>query len=225
VRSFPSFPSVLPHFFFRTAYARRQPFNERYLTTYLTSLDHLLHLFAILEARIAFVLSPAATSAHSLPAPFEMERVFIMKSCLYTLSLAWSALSLPVYSELTRRLTELRQPPPAALPAHALAERHRLTERLSLLLRQVHASVLKGGRMVAQCVHEAPSLAFLCYLQSENLESWAGLLVEAGTVEMGVIGANGEGYTKEEKERDLRWCVFLFSFLDPFSSAYSLLAS
>jgi hypothetical protein len=35
------------------------------------------------------VLSPAATSAHSLPAPFETERQFIMRACLHTLGLAW----------------------------------------------------------------------------------------------------------------------------------------
>ncbi|GAA6039556.1 hypothetical protein JCM8097_008389 [Rhodosporidiobolus ruineniae] len=183
-------------------FARRQPFNELYLTKYLTALDHLLHLFAVLEARIAFVLSPAATAAHSLPAPFETERQFIMRACLYTLSLAWSSLSLPVYSELSRRIADLRQPPPAALPSHALADRKRLLERLILLQSQVHSTVLKGARMVAQCVHEAPSLAFLTHLQSENLEKWVQVLREARTVEEG-----GEGITAEEKESDLRWML------------------
>ena len=50
------------------------------MAKYLTHLDHLLHLFAVLESRIAMVLSPAATSAHALPAPFEQERQFISKS-------------------------------------------------------------------------------------------------------------------------------------------------
>ncbi|GAA6017858.1 hypothetical protein JCM10207_003478 [Rhodosporidiobolus poonsookiae] len=184
-------------------FARRQTnFNEQKLTKYLTELDHLLHLFALLEARIAFVLSPAATSAHSLPAPFETERRFIMQACLYTLSLAWSSLSLPVYTELSRRLSLLRAPPPAALPPHALADRQRLIARLTLLQDQVHGTTLKAARMVAQCVHEAPSLAFLTHLQSENLEKWVAVLVEARTVEEG-----GEGITREEREEDLRWML------------------
>ncbi|GAA5834363.1 hypothetical protein JCM11251_007969 [Rhodosporidiobolus azoricus] len=183
-------------------FARRQPLNEHYLTKYLTQLDHLLHLFAVLEARIAFVLSPAATSAHSLPAPFETERQFIMRACLYTLSLAWSSLSLPVYTELSRRVSDLRAPPPGALPSHAVAERQRLLQRLELLQRQVHGTVLKGARMVAQCVHEAPSLAFLTHLQSENLEKWVRVLLEAKVVEDG-----GEGITREEREGDLKWML------------------
>ncbi|GAA5891855.1 hypothetical protein JCM6882_007384 [Rhodosporidiobolus microsporus] len=183
-------------------FARRQTLNEHYLTKYLTQLDHLLHLFAVLEARIAFVLSPAATSAHSLPAPFETERQFIMRACLYTLSLAWSSLSLPVYTELSRRTSELRTPAPVALLSHAVAERQRLLQRLELLQRQVHGTVLKGARMVAQCVHEAPSLAFLTHLQSENLEKWVRVLVEAKVVEEG-----GEGITREEREGDLRWML------------------
>ncbi|GAA5875078.1 hypothetical protein JCM8547_005406 [Rhodosporidiobolus lusitaniae] len=183
-------------------FARRRPFNERALTKYLTELDHLLHLFAVLEARIAFVLSPAATAAHSLPAPFEQERRFIMSACLYTLSLAWSSLSLPVYTELTRRIDELLLPPPDALPAHAVNERKRLLERLQLLKQQLHSTVLKGARMVAQTVHEAPSLAFLTHLQSERLGDWCRILVEAVPVEEG-----GEGITAEERESDLRWML------------------
>ncbi|BGP54353.1 hypothetical protein JCM8202v2_001930 [Rhodotorula sphaerocarpa] len=184
--------------------ARRQPCNEQFVTKYLTQLDHLLHLFALLEARIAFVLSPAATSAHSLPAPFETERQFIMRACLHTLGLAWSSLSLPVYLELKRRLADLRAPPPANSepPPHLVADRLRTLERLELLSRQASRMALKAARLVAQCVHEAPSLAFLTQLQSENLDKWVEVLRSARTVEEG-----GEGITRAEKERGLSWIL------------------
>ncbi|KAG0654821.1 hypothetical protein C6P46_001378 [Rhodotorula mucilaginosa] len=185
--------------------ARRQPCSEQFITKYLTQLDHLLHLFALLEARIAFVLSPAATSAHSLPAPFETERQFIMRACLHTLGLAWSSLSLPVYLELKRRISELRNPPhlnSADQQPHLQADRQRTLERLDLLFRQVGQTTLKAARLVAQCVHEAPSLAFLTQLQSENLDKWVEILRSARTVEEG-----GEGITRAERESDLRWIL------------------
>ncbi|BGP51946.1 hypothetical protein JCM10450v2_007906 [Rhodotorula kratochvilovae] len=185
--------------------ARRQPFNETFAAKYLTQLDHLLHLFAILESRIAYVLSPAATAAHSLPAPFETERTFIMRACLHTLGLAWAALSLPVHTELARRLAALREEdalPPTGAGAAQAAERRRTRERLELLQRQVGATALKAARMVAQCVHEAPSLAFLTQLQSENLEKWVKVLRDARVEEDG-----GEGITHEEKESSLRWLL------------------
>ncbi|BGP35609.1 hypothetical protein JCM10296v2_007450 [Rhodotorula toruloides] len=183
--------------------ARRQPFSEQYLAKYLTQLDHLLHLFALLESRIAFVLSPAATSAHSLPAPFETERQFIMRACLHTLGLAWSSLSLPVHLELNRRIAELRDPPPDRQSAsHLQPSRKRTLERLELLRKQVEQVALKAARMVAQCVHEAPSLAFLVQLSGENLNKWVKVLVDAKTVEEG-----GAGVTKEERETDLRWIL------------------
>ncbi|GAA5895497.1 hypothetical protein JCM8208_005248 [Rhodotorula glutinis] len=193
--------------------ARRQPFNEPFVAKYLTQLDHLLHLFAILEARIAYVLSPAASAAHALPAPFESERTFIMRACLHTLGLAWAALCLPVHTELRRRLAALRDDdegfPPAAASAGAAAaatqagERRRAIERLEVLERQVGATALKAARMVAQCVHEAPSLAFLTQLRSEYLEKWVEVLREARTEEEG----GGEGISREQKERDLSWLL------------------
>ncbi|GJN94038.1 hypothetical protein Rhopal_007101-T1 [Rhodotorula paludigena] len=186
--------------------ARRQPFNENFAAKYLTQLDHLLHLFAILESRIAFVLSPAATAAHSLPAPFEKERFFIMKACLHTLGLAWAALILPVHTELTRRVSDLREPLSpqhgATTAAHRAPERRRTLERLELLLRQVEQTALKAARMVAQCVKEAPSLAFLTFLQQEHLDKWIEVLKGARTVEEG-----GEGFTQDQKENDLRWIL------------------
>ncbi|BGP20369.1 hypothetical protein JCM10213_002320 [Rhodosporidiobolus nylandii] len=183
-------------------FARRQPFNEQYYSKFLTQMDHLIHLFAILESRIAFVLSPAAASAHSLPAPFETERQFIMRACLYTLSIAWSSLCLPVWVELSRRISSLREPPPTALPAHAVNERHRLLERLTLLQQQMHGNVLKAARMFAQTVQEAPSLAFLTHLQSESYKEWVEILIQAVPVEEG-----GSGITREEREGDLRWML------------------
>ncbi|GAA5842867.1 hypothetical protein JCM9279_004013 [Rhodotorula babjevae] len=190
--------------------ARRQPFNEPFVAKYLTQLDHLLHLFAILEARIAYVLSPAASAAHALPAPFETERTFIMRACLHTLGLAWAALILPVHTELRRRLAALRDDegfPPAAASAGAAqaqaSERRRAIERLEVLQRQVGATALKAARMVAQCVHEAPSLAFLTQLRSEYLERWVEVLREARTEEDG----GGEGISREQKERDLSWLL------------------
>lgn len=62
---------------FPAAASRRQPLDERYVTKFLTQLDHLYHVFDILRGRIAFVLSPKATDAHALPAPFEQERKYM----------------------------------------------------------------------------------------------------------------------------------------------------
>lgn len=181
----------------KIAYARRQPLNERYLAQFLTSLDSLHSLLVVLGARIAFVLSPAATTAHALPAPFESERQYIMKACLYTLTLAWSSLTLPVYLDLKRRIEQIKLGPPATL-----AERRRGMERYEVLLAQVYRTTLMGARMVAKCVHQAPSLAFLTHLQQERLEIWVPILIESKTIEDG-----GEGITRREKITELGWCV------------------
>ena len=175
-------------------YARKKQLDEVFVARYLNQLDHLFALLKILEARIAFVLSPAATAAHSLPQPFEMERQYIMRACLYTLQLAWSGLSLPLYADLTRRAGDLRHGSSATI-----GERRRARERIEVLLNQVHAVTLKGARMVATCVKEAPSLAFQVFLQGENLNAWAAVLREAKTVEQG-----GSGITAEEKMHDLK---------------------
>ena len=161
----------------------------------MTQLDHLSNLLTILAGRIAFVLSPAATSAHSLPAPFETERRYIMAACLYTLQLAWSSLCLPLYLDLKRRVAELGQG-----TAASAAERRRTQERVELLLKQMHQTTLKAARMVAQSVKNAPSLAFLTHLTQERLGIWAEILLQAKTVEEG-----GEGITEEEKNSDLCW--------------------
>lgn len=124
-----------------------------------------------------------------------------MRACLHTLGLAWSSLSLPVHLELNRRIAELRDPPPDHQSAsHLQPSRKRTLERLELLRKQVEQVTLKAARMVAQCVHEAPSLAFLVQLSGENLDKWVKVLVDAKTVEEG-----GAGITKEEREQDLRW--------------------
>ncbi|GAA5837930.1 hypothetical protein JCM3766R1_001522 [Sporobolomyces carnicolor] len=179
-------------------FARKQPLDELFVTKYMTHLDHLLHLFAVLESRIAMVLSPAATSAHALPAPFEAERQFIMRACLYTLSLAWCGLSLPLFVDLRRRVRALEQSPMEQPALHSVPSHQRTLSRLRLLLDQVRSTTLKAARMVAQTVREAPSLAFLTHLQSENLDKWAELLIETRVVEDG-----GQGITREERRSDL----------------------
>ncbi|KAI5480883.1 Zn(2)-C6 fungal-type transcription factor [Pseudohyphozyma bogoriensis] len=176
-------------------YARRQPLDERFVTKFLTQLDHLLHLLTILQGRIQFVLSAAATSAHALPAPFETQRQYIMKACLHALSLGWAALSLPMYTDLKRRIEELKTGTQASM-----GERRRTRERLELLLQQAHRTALKGARMGASCVHGAPSLAYLSHLHLEKLGSWIEILMEAVPEEDG-----GEGITKAEKIRELKW--------------------
>ncbi|GAA5940190.1 Zn(II)2Cys6 transcription factor domain-containing protein [Sporobolomyces koalae] len=179
-------------------FARKQPLDELFVTKYLTHLDHLLHLFAVLESRIAMVLSPAATSAHALPAPFEAERQFIMRACLYTLSLAWCGLSLPLYTDLKRRVRSLEHPTEDHIPRHSQPSQQRALSRLRLLREQVRSTTVKAARMVAQTVREAPSLAFLTHLQSENLDKWCELLIETRVVEEG-----GEGISREERRNDL----------------------
>lgn len=160
-------------------------------------LDHLHALLSILTDRIAFVLSPAATSAHALPGQFERERQYIMRSCLDTIKLAWCSLVLPLYLDLKRRVTDLDEGPQATA-----AERRRTKERVELLLRQVHQEVLKAARIVAASVRRAPSLAFLTHLTQERLGSWVEILMDTKTVEEG-----GHGITAAEKSSDLKWCV------------------
>lgn len=180
-----------------SAYARRQPLDEPFITKFLTQLDHLFNLLSILDGRISFVLSPAATTAHALPAPFETERQYIMRMCVYTLQLAWCSLSLPVYVDVKRQIEELKTG-----NANSTAERRRTRERLHVLLQQVHRTTLKAARMVASCVHGAPSLAFLTHLQQERLEAWVEVLMAAVPSEEG-----GEGITLAEKATELQWCV------------------
>ncbi|KAL8278795.1 hypothetical protein RQP46_008864 [Phenoliferia psychrophenolica] len=174
-------------------HARKQPLDERFVSKLLTQLDHLFQLLSILDGRISFVLSAAATSAHALPGEFETQRQYIM----HTLQLAWSSLSLPVYTDLKRRIEALKTG-----PTSSMSERRRTRERLETLLAQVYRTTIKGARMVASCVHGAPSLAFLTHLHQERLESWIEILLEARTVEQG-----GEGITAAEKQNDLQWML------------------
>ena len=81
---------------------------------------------------------------------------------------------------------------------HSVPSHQRTLSRLRLLLDQVRSTTLKAARMVAQTVREAPSLAFLTHLQSENLDKWAELLIETRVVEDG-----GQGITREERRSDL----------------------
>lgn len=83
-----------------------------------------------------------------------------------------------------------------------MSERRRTRERLETLLSQVFRQTIKGARMVASCVHGAPSLAFLTHLHQERLESWIEILLDARPVEEG-----GEGITAAEKQNDLQWCA------------------
>lgn len=172
------------------------------MATFLASLDSLHSLLLVLGGRIEFILSPSATAAHGLPPPFEAERQYIMKACLYTLQLGWSSLSLPVYLDLKRRIEVLKVGSP-----DTAAERRRGQERFELLLNQVYPTTLRGARIVARCVNEAPSLAFLTHLQQERLEIWVPILMEARVVENG-----GEGITRKEKITELGWCVFALTF-------------
>ena len=183
----------------------------------LTQLDQLYKLLSILDGRISFVLSHAATAAHALPGEFETQRQYIMRACICvslpnrstlmlpltwrtdTLQLAWSSLSLPVFTDLKRRIEALKTGTTASM-----SERRRTRERLETLLGQVYRTTIKGARMVASCVHGAPSLAFLTHLHQERLESWIEILLEASTVDEG-----GEGLTAAEKQNDLQWCVML----------------
>ncbi|KAK4700205.1 hypothetical protein P7C70_g6042, partial [Phenoliferia sp. Uapishka_3] len=181
----------------RPSHARKQPLDERFVSKLLTQLDSLFQLLSILDGRISFVLSAAATSAHALPGEFETQRQYIMRACIYTLQLAWSSLSLPVYTDLRRRIALLKTGPPSTS-----ADRRRTRERLELLLQQVYRTTIKGARMVASCVHGAPSLAFLTHLHQERLESWIEILLESRAVEDG-----GEGITRAEKQSDLQWML------------------
>lgn len=175
-------------------HARRLDFDEGYASRFLTSLDHLYALLTILRARIAFVLSPAATSAHALPGNFEKERVFIMRSCVHTLELAWASLTLPIFIEIKRRIELLK-----ALTT-LTGEKKRLKERLTILLNQIHSTTLVGAKIVAKCLSAAPSLAFLTHLQQERIPVWATILLETKTLEQGYVGI-----TRKEKIECLKW--------------------
>ncbi|KAM0753729.1 hypothetical protein T439DRAFT_322619 [Meredithblackwellia eburnea MCA 4105] len=178
-------------------HSRKQPLDERFVSKFLTQLDHLYQLLTILDGRISFVLSAAATSAHALPGEFETQRRYIMRACIHTLQLAWCSLSLPIYTDLKRRIEALKTGPQASM-----AERRRTRERLEILLQQVYRATIKAARMVAACVHGAPSLTFLTHLHQERLESWIEILLDAKTIEDG-----GEGITFAEKMSDLQWML------------------
>jgi len=121
-----------------------------------------------------------------------------VRACLYTLSLAWCGLSLPLYTDLKRRVHNLEHPSDDNPAAYTLPSHQRSLSRLRLLLEQVRSITLKAARMVAQTVREAPSLAFLTHLQSENLDKWCDLLIETRVEEDG-----GQGLTREERRDDL----------------------
>lgn len=113
----------------------------------------------------------------------------------YTIQLGWAALSLPLYVDLNRRLAELTSGPTATSD-----ELRRARERLEVLKQQVHRSALRGARLAASAVSNAPSLAFLQFLRQERLDTWIEILYEARTAEEG-----GEGITQAEKLTELQW--------------------
>lgn len=177
--------------------SRREPLDERYLFKFSTELDLLLQLCCVFGERIALVLSTSSDpSLFPLPPLFRENRWdYILTGSLYALQLAWCSLSLPVYINLRQRIDGLKEGTPESLP-----ERRRLSERYEFLLKPIYRSTLKAARMVAKCLHIAPSLSFLNCWSYTRIEQWISILLEAKTVEEG-----GEGITRAEKLVELGW--------------------
>ncbi|SGY86058.1 BQ5605_C009g05797 [Microbotryum silenes-dioicae] len=163
---------ILPNLSPDVAWVRNRPLDEAFVSKYLAQLDSLERLLLLLSERIAFSLSPAATSAHALPAPFETERRYIMTSCIHTLRLAWASLILPLCTNLKRRLSMMEV-------GTISPEQRRTRDRLLLLRRHAQQGLVKGARMIAACLDSPPSLGYLTHVQQERIDNWADVLLDS----------------------------------------------
>ncbi|SCV74537.1 BQ2448_7566 [Microbotryum intermedium] len=170
-------------------WVRNRPLDEAFVSKYLAQLDSLERLLQSLSERIAFTLSPVATSAHALPAPFETERRLIMTSCIHTLRLAWAGLILPLCTDLKRRLSKMEV-------TTMSPEQRRTRDRLLLLRRHAQQALVRGARMVAACLDSPPSLGYVTHLQQERIDSWADVLLDSTL--------DGDELSRKERLSDLQ---------------------
>ncbi|KAI5481491.1 Zn(2)-C6 fungal-type transcription factor [Pseudohyphozyma bogoriensis] len=166
---------------FTGTYARSQPLDEVRLARWLGSFEQLRNLLTILMERAADQLSPQACAAHAYPPPQEAERVFVLRSCRYTMPIALSSLVLPVYRVVSTRIRIVDPLDPRKVGGGGM------------LFNRLRRAVTAAAKTVAECLRrDVPSLGFITHLQYFNVEDWAEVVAE---LEVGSMGDHNYSYT------------------------------
>ncbi|KAM0755626.1 hypothetical protein T439DRAFT_7979 [Meredithblackwellia eburnea MCA 4105] len=160
-------------------YPRTHVLDEASLERWLSRLDELLQLLAVILSRAEDQLSATATIAYNLPPHKEEERRFVARACRYTMPLAWASLVLPVWREVQRRrIQRTAATQQSALHGAYTSASGRFT-KFDMLYAGVQRRVLKAIQLVGDALQrDIPSLGYLTHLQYLNLQDWATITAE-----------------------------------------------
>ncbi|KAF8214414.1 hypothetical protein K438DRAFT_1955467 [Mycena galopus ATCC 62051] len=153
-------------------FARRHPLDERAITDFIASLNHLHAIRALIfdhdeeihPSDILFCPTPAQRSLR-----------LNLRSCAYIMTLSRAVLVLALHRELVRRAA-LAIPQSASALGNGVTAVDWAAERLALLRRQVQETANITMTDVARALRFMPSLP---HLQRGNVIAWAEFCLEA----------------------------------------------
>ncbi|KAF8153564.1 hypothetical protein K438DRAFT_371333 [Mycena galopus ATCC 62051] len=156
-------------------FARRLALDERAITDFITSLNH-LHAIRALVFDHEEEIYPS--DALFCPSPTRRGLRLNLRSCAYIMALSRAALVLALHRELVWRAAH---PIPQSAPVlgNGVAAEAWAAERFALLRRQVQEMANITMTDVARALRFMPSLPHIAHAQRGNVIAWAELCLEA----------------------------------------------
>lgn len=189
-------PSYLTDSSYSTAFARSQPLSESFVIEYIVALEQLNTIRRLLDATAVKLILMRGGQPRQTDGK---EPSLTVTRNLY--NLIWASLILPVVRELQRRIAELDQQDETT-DQLSRSERRWTRDRIAVLLREVTSRLARtAASVVAERVHETPSLSWLTpAVVPMPLGEWAKILMMTPCVE-----GDPMGFTSARKEEQLRW--------------------
>ncbi|KAF7374249.1 Zn(2)-C6 fungal-type transcriptional factor [Mycena sanguinolenta] len=147
-------------------FARRHPLDERAITEFITSLNHLHSIRSLV-----FDQEEQVYPGDSLFSPAEQKKRGLhlnLRSCAYIMAFSRATLVLALHRELVRRFA-LSPPPLTTAPP----TEHWRAERLALLRRQVGEMADLTLEDVARSLRFMPSLPHIAHVHRRTVLGWA----------------------------------------------------
>ncbi|KAF7368266.1 Zn(2)-C6 fungal-type transcriptional factor [Mycena venus] len=153
--------------------ARRHPLDERAITDFIASLNHLHAILALVFDHEEEIYPRDALFYPTTQRGLQMN----LRSCAYIMTLSRAALLLGLHRELVRRAAPQSAP---ALENGVTAVDPWAAERLALLQRQVHEMANITMTDIARVLRFMPSPPHIPHVQRRNLiTAWAEFCLEA----------------------------------------------
>ncbi|KAF7374473.1 Pleiotropic drug resistance ABC transporter protein [Mycena sanguinolenta] len=147
-------------------FARRHPLDERAITEFIASLNHLHSIRSLV-----FDQEEQVYPGDSLFSPADQRQRGVhlnLRSCAYVMAFSRATLVLALHRELVRRFA-LSPPPPTTAPP----TEHWKAERLALLRRQVGEMADLTLEDIARSLRFMPSLPHMAHVQLRAVLGWA----------------------------------------------------